>query len=259
VAAELAEVSIDGRRVVVWTPPGPPRGRPLLLCHDGQNLFTPEHSISGFSWRLDEAIEALHATTGAVMPVVIAPWNAGGARWAEYAPQEALASGHLVGLPAGGNATRLAGDAYARWCADTVLPWARAELGTDPAADRTAVMGSSMGGLASLYALSRRPGTFGVALCLSTHWSMGSADFVRACIDLLPEPGRNRLWFDHGTEGLDATYGPLQAEADARLVERGWSRDRDFATHVYEGADHHERDWAARVHDPLAFWLSGRG
>jgi hypothetical protein len=82
---------------------------------------------------------------------------------------------------------------------------------------------------------------------------------VRACFDLLPEPGRNRVWFDHGTEGLDATYGPLQEQADERLVERGWCRGRDFESRVYEGAGHHERDWAARVHDPLAFWLSANG
>ena len=34
----------------------------------------------------------------------------------------------------------------------------------------TAIMGSSMGGLISMYAVSEYPKVFGAAACMSTHW-----------------------------------------------------------------------------------------
>ncbi|MEI7745833.1 MAG: alpha/beta hydrolase-fold protein [Chloroflexota bacterium] len=255
-AGQYSEMSVDGRTVSVWVPDQVAPGCPLLLAHDGQNLFTPQHSISGASWRLDEAIEALHVETGAPRPVVVGPWNAGESRWAEYAPESVLLSGVLGATPEQLRGTRLIGDAYARWCATRLVPWAQEQFGAGVDRAATAVMGSSMGGLASVYALSLYPDTYGAALCLSTHWSMGGEGFVRSTIGLLPLPGRHRLWFDHGTEGVDAQYGPLQDLADATLVEAGWSMGRDVQSGAYEGADHNEYAWAGRVRDPLAFWLT---
>ncbi|MBU6214146.1 MAG: hypothetical protein KGP01_06870, partial [Actinomycetales bacterium] len=152
----------------------------------------------------------------------------------------------------------LAGDAYAQWCAESLIPkvvegrtWQ-----VDPAT--VAVMGSSMGGLASAYALALRPDVYSSALCLSTHWLPGAHALARQLTQMLPAAERGaRVWFDHGTLNLDATYGPFQETADAVMRERGYREPAQWRTTVYPGADHNEASWSARLPEVLRWWLCG--
>lgn len=253
----LETVEIDGRPVELLLPAGDLRDRPVLLAHDGQNCFTGERALAGTGWYLQDAIPRVSKALGIPEPIVIAPWNDGINRGPEYAPEDVLAADRLVaqgffdwfrGRP------ELLGNAYAAWCAERVLPWLSTQHGVSLRRESVAVMGSSMGGLASLYALAKRPDLYGTALCLSTHWTPGGARFPGACIDLLPTPGEHYLWLDHGDAGLDASYAPFQQLADARLAERGWTPYVE--SRVYPGADHHERDWALRVDEVLTYWLT---
>ena len=261
----LQERTIHGRQVTLWLPDGSLTGRPLLLCHDGQNLFTGEHTWNGQSWRLDAALLELERD-GMSVPVVVAPWcRRGFHRWLDYAPEDVLRSdeeimqGFLSWPSASGHTPdQFCGNAYATWCAESLVPDVRAEFSLSDSRNDTAIMGSSMGGLASLYALSRFPDVFGAVLSLSTHWTPGGPRFPRACVDLLPPAGSHRIWLDHGDLGLDAEYGPFQAIADARLAELGWRHGVDLMSRVYPGTDHNEDAWAGRVADVLRFWLVGR-
>ena len=132
----------------------------------------------------------------------------------------------------------------------------RFSVHTDPG--NTFVMGSSMGGLISLYALTEYPEVFGGAGCLSTHWPSAMEAIPELMLDYLrtglPQPGSHRVYFDHGTVGLDASYAPYQQQVDAVMVERGFS-EADWLTLVFEGADHHEKAWAARLARPMVFLL----
>ena len=256
---------VDGRSVTLWIPDGDVTGRSVLLCHDGQNLFTGEHTWNGGSWQLGAALTALeHA--GIPAPLVVAPWcRKGFDRWHDYAPEDVLRSdetimqGFLAWPSASGTSPdQFCGNAYAAWCAESLLPQVRREFALSVRRADAAIMGSSMGGLASLYALARYPNVYGTALCLSTHWTPGGSRFPQACIDLLPPPGNHRMWFDHGDQGLDAGYGPLQKLADERLTESGWSQGADVVSRFYPGTDHSEAAWAGRVGEALHFWLSAR-
>jgi len=88
-------------------------------------------------------------------------------------------------------------------------------------------MGSSMGGLISLYGLASYPQVFGGAGCVSTHWPMATNPAIlyppgdpRAAVIAqsftdwlrlhLPDAGEHRIYFDHGTLNLDALYGAHQ-------------------------------------------------
>ena len=260
-------LDVDGRTVEVWEPQDTASGpRPLLLAHDGQNLFLPGRSFGGVPWGLDAALATLPG--GTALPYVIAPWNRPGhGRAADYTPQRIVETdaevraGFLSYIGAATDAApadlpALAGDAYAQWCAEVLISAVVEDRGWQVDAAAVAVMGSSMGGLASAYALALRPQVYSAALCLSTHWLLGGHPLARALTSMLPAAERGaRIWFDHGTLNLDATYGPFQETADAVMRERGYREPAQWRTTVYPDADHNEASWAVRLPEVLHWWL----
>ncbi|HBK18324.1 MAG TPA: esterase, partial [Gammaproteobacteria bacterium] len=67
-----------------------------------------------------------------------------------------------------------------------------------------------------------------------------------------------RLYFDYGTETLDARYEPYQQQMDAVMRKYGYTQDDDWVTLRFEGEDHTPRAWRERLHIPLAFLLGPR-
>jgi predicted alpha/beta superfamily hydrolase len=255
---------VQSRPVDVWLPPGYDEDGaryPVIYMHDGQNLFDPRTSYSGVDWGIDEALTALMregVTRGAI---VVGVWNAGVNRWREYMPERfvrrsfrqrlvALFTSRLRGVPYS--------DAYLRFLVTEVKPFVDNLYRTLPDPAHTSVMGSSLGGLISLYALEEYPDVFGAAACVSTHWPAGGDALVGAMADALPPPGRHRLYFDYGTETTDAAYEPFQERMDARLAAAGYTRGVDWRTEKFAGADHSERAWRERVALPLSFLLENQ-
>jgi predicted alpha/beta superfamily hydrolase len=113
-----------------------------------------------------------------------------------------------------------------------------------------------MGGLISLYALTEYPSVFGRAGCVSTHWPIGGSLLVDYFGNVLPRPGDHRIYFDYGTETIDADYEPYQLRMDALMQAAGYERGADWITQKFEGAEHSERAWRARVDVPLKFLLT---
>lgn len=249
------------RRVDVWLPPGyaahPRRRYPVLYVHDGQNLFDPASAYGGTDWGIDEAMTRLVAS-GAVRPaIVVGIWNTP-ARMAEYMPQRAVPGASAAsGVQGVARVPRAAlrGDAYVDFLADTLKPAVDRALRTRPGRDDTFVMGSSMGGLVSLYALARHPRVFGGAAALSTHWPAADGAAVDWLAAHLPAPDAHRLYFDHGTATLDAGYAPYQQRMDAALLAAGWRQGPGWRSAVFPGAAHDEHAWRARVDQPLRFLL----
>ena len=114
-----------------------------------------------------------------------------------------------------------------------------------------------MGGLISLYAISEYPQVFGGAACLSTHWPAGENELVDEMAARLPDPGTHKLYFDYGTEGLDAFYGPYQKRMDEYLRKAGYVENQNWMSLQFAGADHSEKAWRERVEISLLFFLSG--
>jgi enterochelin esterase-like enzyme len=259
---DLAAPGLLPRRVDVWRPAGANGPLPLLIMHDGQNLFDPALAYGGKTWGVAETISQLVAA-GRLPPVMVAGvWNTP-QRWQDYVPAGIIdrlpadVHGKVMASMPGGSLS----PAYAHALADVLVPRLRAEFAVAPG--RVAVMGSSMGGLASLNLLVERPDVFGLAGCLSTHWPTIGLDpvaqpAVQAAIagwlgERLGPPRTRKLWFDHGDRTLDQHYAPYQAAVDAQLPGLGWQPGRDFVSRSYPGAAHEEASWAARLADPLTF------
>ena len=257
----MASRHVTARRVDVWLPPGydtaAPRRYPVLYMHDGQNLFDPKTSYGGVDWGVDEAMTRLIAE-GEVRPaIVVGIWNSP-ARFAEYMPEKAvtmpMVTSGVDGVPPLPRAD-LRSDAYLRYLVGELKPVIDRDFRTLPGRDDTFVMGSSMGGLVSLYAVAEYPQVFGGAGAVSTHWPAGDGAIVDWFARHLPDPRTHRLYFDHGTATLDAGYAPYQKRMDAAMRAAGFEHGKTWISRIYPGAEHNEAAWRQRVDAPLRFLL----
>ena len=248
------------RHVDVWCPPGYSEGDeryPVIYMHDGQNLFAPISSIGGMDWGMDETIVQLMEAKKIRGAIVVGMWNTD-IRWREYMPQKpywtlTMQRHHEAFVErAGGDPVS---DAYLKFLVEEVKPFIDSKYRTLPDQRNTFVMGSSMGGLISLYAISEYPDVFYGAGCLSTNWPAGEHELVNEMAKNIPDSSSHKLYFDYGTEGLDALYEPYQSQMDKYLREAGYAEDVNWITRKFEGASHNEAAWRARVEIPLTFLL----
>ena len=110
---------------------------PVLYMHDGQNLFEDTTSFMG-EWGVDETLDSLFAN-GYEVPIVIGINNGGMQRIEELTPW----SNEKYG---GGD-----GDLYMQFIVESLKPEVDKRYRTLPEAINTAIFGSSLGGLISVY------------------------------------------------------------------------------------------------------------
>jgi enterochelin esterase-like enzyme len=263
------------RRVVVWLPPGYRANGPkhaVLYMHDGQNLFDKATAGYGMEWEIDEHLSRLIAEKKVRPTIVVGIWNTS-KRLQEYVSSKAF-----DGLPPeyrekvsalyGGDPLS---DGYLRFIVRELRPMIdrRFNVKTDRA--NTVIMGSSMGALISLYAIDEYPQIFGCAGMMSTHWPLFmtpdgksvddaeyevvSSAFERYLAPALPDPRTHKLYFDHGSETLDAIYKRYQDRVDAVVARRGYRHGVNWLTRSFPGQKHNEISWASRVDIPLRFLL----
>lgn len=265
----FASKNVLPRHVDVWLPPSygsdPQRHYGVLYMHDGQNLFDPNIAYGDIDWGVIPALTQLYWAGAVQEVIVVGIWNTE-KRWREYLPQRPFNTdqGQTVlsklaaeyrddphrNLDEGPNS-----DAYLRFIVEELKPFIDAQYRTRPGREDTFIMGSSMGGLISLYALCQYPYLFAGAGCLSTHWPAAPGVMADYLQQQLPPPGQHRLYFDYGTETLDAEYEPHQNEVDQIMRQAGYQLGKDWLTQRFEGADHSESSWRQRIHIPLEFLL----
>lgn len=242
----------NARTILVYLPPGyadrPNERYPVLYMHDGQNIFYGKTSFAGVEWGVDETAQRL-IEAGRLPPVIVVGIYNNAQRFAEYTPWPDALRG-------GGD-----GDKYLAFIADTLKPFIDQTYRTRPEREHTAIAGSSLGGLISLYAACKRPDVFGRAGVVSPalRWADGRVlEFVR---EHPPKPPV-RMWIDMGTaEG--APSGPLaafsRAVADCRdlvgiLRDAGLKPGRDYQYDEIDGGKHNEAAWAQRI-DRILLYL----
>ena len=87
-----------------------------------------------------------------------------------------------------------------------------------------------MGGLISLYATCEYPDIFGGAACLSTHWiGLKNVEnnpipnaFFKYLQAKLPNPKTHKIYFDFGTNTLDAEYVRYEKNVNDILKAKGF-------------------------------------
>lgn len=260
---------IRQRDVAIWTPEGYEKGQPVdvLYMHDGQQVFDSSNTWNHQEWEIDEHITKLMKEKKIRPTIVVAIANISEVRLTDYFPQRAVT---YLGKDDRANIdyTELKADAYLRFIVEELKPYVDEQYQPLTSAEHTYIMGSSMGGLISLYAVCEYPHIFGGAGCLSTHTPLVISDklavpeivdrwagaFRRYVADRLQKPNTHLIYMDRGNVELDGLYEPYQTALDKQFTEMGWDKQH-FSTHVYDGHRHMESDWARRIDTPLMFLL----
>jgi len=242
----------NARDLLVYLPPSYKTGEsryPVIYLHDGQNLFDAVTSFAG-EWLVDETMEALSEEGYEAIMVGISNTKD---RLNEYSP-------FRDGKRGGGR-----GDLYLDFIVQTVKPLIDSSLRTLADRENTGIMGSSMGGLISLYAFFRRSQIFGFAGAMSPSLWFGR-DAIYDYIENVPFTS-GRIYLDAGTreygEGRRWTSIPWRSRryyASIRrmnrlLARKGYRPRRELLYVEEQWANHEEAAWARRLPQALRFLL----
>lgn len=236
------------RALVVYLPPGydEERGRryPVFYWHDGQNLFDPETTfVRGQHWRLGEMADMLIAE-GRLQPLVmVGVYHTGDGRLQEYTPtRDPRLGGGL-------------GKAYGRLLVDEIKPFIDRAYRTEPGRLSTALGGSSLGGLSTMYLGLRHPGVFGRLAVMSPSVWWGRRAILRYVARARPRPA-TRIWLDMGTAESRNGIADARRLREA-LVKAGWREGVDLAYREVAEGTHTEAAWADRVGEVLQYLFPG--
>ena len=218
------------------------RRYPVLYLHDGQNLFDAATAFAGNEWGLDELAENLISSGQIEALIIVGIYNAGPKRMAEYTPVRDRRA-------RGGRAKQ-----YAKLIVEDLKPFIDSEYRTLGDRSNTALGGSSLGGLVTLYLGLRYPNVFGKLIVMSPSVWWANRAILREVKSVKRKP-EQKIWLDIGTcEGNN----PESCVRDARLLRdallaKGWKPDVDFRFVEDEGAGHNEKAWGYRMAEALKF------
>jgi predicted alpha/beta superfamily hydrolase len=227
----------NDRNLWIYLPPGYDQDRaepyPVFYMHDGQNLFDAATSFAG-EWNADETTQKL-ILENKITPLIIVGIENTKDRMIEYTPGER-------------------GTLYQRFITEEVKPFIDATYHTTTDRTQTAIGGSSLGGLASLYLSHKYPETFG--LCAAVSPSIWWND--RAALKDLNDSKwikQTKFWLDTGT--AEGSYADKQTQSlrnfASILEHNGLKHDHDFRLKIIEGAKHNEPAWSGRFDQVLLF------
>lgn len=262
---ELGGAGLEARPLTLYLPPGYDSSTgsfPVLYAHDGQNLFDPD-AMWG-SWKLDTSIET-ELNAGNIEPMIVVGIHNTSARMDEYTPVDDLYNGQTVGGKA---------DAYYELIKNTIMPDIAKRYRVKTDAANTWTMGSSLGGLVSLYFGVKHPETFGRVAGLSSTLGWGSMDPSKhnpTLMQLLPTLSKPAVVFYLDSGGGPGSAGCADSdndgvndddlEADDNYCEtiqmrdvfeaQGYEYDKNLFHWWEQDAEHNEAAWAARVFRPL--------
>jgi predicted alpha/beta superfamily hydrolase len=244
----LSGQGLEARDIRVYVPAmaGP---WAVLYAHDGQNLFAPD-AIGG-GWKLREAMSAIQGNF-----LIVGVDNTDD-RMEEYIHVDDKVLGRVW---------HAKGDAYADFIQKDVRPFVESHFATK---DLRGLMGSSLGGLISLYIAHLYPDDYAFAASLSGTLAWGRFELDQPTMQqLYVEVGKRDfiVYVDSGGgEGSGCSTGPQDAHEDENerdnycatrafadaLAAMGYEYQKDLYHWHEPGALHNEAAWAARVDKSL--------
>jgi len=239
ILASLTMIKLDRERTIrVYLPPEYAESDaryPVLYMHDGQNLFDDATAYAG-EWGVDETLNELAATANLKL-IVIGIDNGGEQRMNELSPWPNDEFGDAEGA------------AYMDFIIDQVKPMVDEKFRTLVGREHTAILGSSMGGLISHYAITQHSDVFSKAGIFSpSYWfSADVYDFTRE----QPPTDDARLHLLIGGREGDSINDMLLMEKT--LLDVGHP-EFNLRVDVVPQGKHHESFWREQF-GPSVTWL----
>lgn len=263
---------ITPRNIDIWLPNdyGKSKKYAVVYMHDGQMLFDATQTWNKTAWEADEMMQKLTAENKLKNCIIVAIWNIPEQRYADYFPQKVLEN---IAEPLKSKIltqqikVKPNADNYLKFLVTELKPYIDTHFSTKKNAKNTFLMGSSMGGLISIYGLCEYPKVFGGAACLSIHSPLLKSDLIDENTDQnaaskfrnylvahLPKANSKKIYFDYGDQTLDALYKPFQIKIDEIMQQKKW-KSPYWETHFFAGENHSENAWAKRLDIPFLFLL----
>lgn len=231
--AHSPQLDVD-RDIIVYLPPSYHESKtryPVVYMQDGQNLFDAGTAFGGQEWHVDETMETLAAE--GIEAIIVAPYHGGEKRIQEYNPFPHVWRGK--------------GTLYLDWLEHTVKPMIDRDFRTLTEREHTGILGSSMGGLISMYAYFHRSNIFGMAGVMSPAFWIGGGAIYASVQDAPYIEGK--IYLDNGTRETSAR------RMNAMLVKKGYTPCKNLLYVVEQHAEHTESAWARRMPAALRFLL----
>lgn len=254
-------------KIDVWTPDGYTASKlyPIIYMHDGQNLFDANSTWNHQAWEIDSVLGSLIADKKVRPAIVVGIHSVDTTRIGDLMPErvvEMTPPGEVRDFIDRMCRGQYRADEYLSFIVNTLKPIIDDKFSTLTDCRSTSIMGSSMGGLISIYGLSEYSEVFGAAVCMSTHWTGAigdNTDFPTAMkyylMDRLPRGTDHRLYFDNGDCDYDSQYLPAYEMMNRLFDFLGYQEGDRLKTGVFQGHSHSEKSWSGRVDIPLQFIL----
>jgi predicted alpha/beta superfamily hydrolase len=211
-------------------------------------MFDDKTSYVG-EWHADETLERL-ARDG-IEAIAVAIPNAQDDRLDEYSPwsgKSAFRRRRVVGH----------GGAYLEWLVESVKPLVDRSFPTRRDREGTGTLGSSLGGLISLYAAAKYPDVFGFVGAISPSVRWHDSEIIQPYRDWPETRPRPRIHLDMGGREWRGAFEEVRRFRDT-LVENGWREDIDLNYLEERYGTHNEESWGRRLPGALRFLLAGVG
>ncbi len=221
---------------------------PVMYFFDGHNLFDNEDATYGKSWGLKEFMQTWEKP---MIIVGVECSHKGDHRLSEYCPYPVQAFG-----------SNIHGDGKATmdWIVDVLKPYIDKNLRTYPFREATAIGGSSMGGLMSVYAVGVYNHIFSKAACLSSSTGIVMDRLFEDIRRIGVDPD-TRVYLSWGEfEGGQCTGDPEEDSWGAHINHATADLFEEYGatTRVYfqRGGHHCEADWEKQDQRFMDFlWL----
>jgi predicted alpha/beta superfamily hydrolase len=244
----------NSRTIRVLLPPGydapenQSRRYPVLYMLDGQNLFDACLSdVSHQEWGVDETVDRLVAEKKIPPLIVVGVDHAGKDRAHEYLPYKDYGGGLFMAKPAGKH--------FPDFLTGEVMPLVDGRYRTLQGQPNTGIGGSSYGGVASLYALLAKPGSFGYGLIESPSLRVGKGQLVRDTNPLVAKPVKVFLAFggkEADNPAINDKMVGLVRQVEGNFRAAGYD-DSNLRVVIEPEARHSEPAWASRLPEALTF------
>ena len=209
---------------------------PVVYMHDGQNLFDNMTANEG-EWGVDESLNQLAEKHGLEL-IVVGIDNGGDFRMNELSPWVNKRFGEAQG------------EQYMDFIVEVVKPYIDTNFRTRADRLHTAIMGSSMGGLISHYAVHAYPTVFSKAGIFSPSYWYSQQVFSFTQLKKAPLDARLYVMYgDKEGDGMIADTGKMQRQ----LRQQGHPRQNTVFKRVPKG-EHNEQLWRAEFSEAIQ-WL----